>query len=72
VVRGDLPLAVFDSIRDALLEIDLADAGERESWDETIRYGFTPASDADYDAVRRMARRVGKTCAGSCHSDVSF
>jgi phosphonate transport system substrate-binding protein len=72
VVRGDLPPAVFDSIRDALLEVDHAGAGERESWDEKIRYGFAPASDADYDVVRRMAKQVGETCRGSCHSDISF
>jgi ABC-type phosphate/phosphonate transport system substrate-binding protein len=72
VVRGDLPPAVFDSIRDALLEVDLADARERESWDESVRYGFAPASDADYDVVRRMANRVGGACGESCHSDVSF
>jgi phosphonate transport system substrate-binding protein len=72
VARGDLPPAVFEAIRDALLELDLADAEERESWDETVRYGFAPASDADYDVVRRIVGQVGGACGGSCHSDVAF
>ena len=72
VVRGDLPSEVVAALRDALQSVDLSEARDRESWDENVRYGFTPASDSDYDAVRRVAGQVGGACGESCHSDVEF
>ena len=72
VVRGDLPEPVVDAIRDALLKLDFAGAKERESWDERIRFGFAPASDADYEAVRHIVGPVSESCGGSCHSRVGF
>ena len=58
----------MEAVRDALLELDFAGAKEREPWDEHIRYGFAPATDADYEAVRHVASRVSEHCGGSCHS----
>ena len=72
VVRGDLPEPVVDAIRDALLKLDFAGAKERESWDERIRFGFAPASDADYQAVRHIVGRVSESCGRSCHSRIGF
>ena len=70
VVRGDLPEPVVEAIRGALLELDFVGAKEREPWDEHIRFGFAPASDADYEAVRHIVGRVSESCGGACHSGV--
>jgi phosphonate transport system substrate-binding protein len=39
-------------------EQDPAVRGLMESWDEEIAGGFAPVSDADYDIVRQLARKV--------------
>jgi ABC-type phosphate/phosphonate transport system substrate-binding protein len=72
VVRGDLPPRVSQSIRDALLELDFNEAKDRRDWDEEIRYGFAPATDADYGSVRDMAGKLSGSCAKGCHSTIEF
>ena len=67
VVRTDLPQRVSQAVRDALLLLDFEGAKDREDWDEDLRYGFAPASDADYQPVRRIMEASGEGCQGSCH-----
>ncbi len=67
VVREDLPRRVSAAIQEALLKLDFAGAKDREHWDEDIRYGFAPATDADYEPVRRIMKTSPTGCEGSCH-----
>ena len=66
-IRDDLPGRVGSAIRDALLELDPQGAENRPDWPEEIRYGFQPAADSDYDAVRKMLKNVPTGCSESCH-----
>jgi phosphonate transport system substrate-binding protein len=67
VVRADLPPRVSQAVRDALLLLDFDGAKDREQWDEDLRYGFAPASAADYDPIREIIKTSGKGCQRSCH-----
>lgn len=67
VSRPDLPTRVSDAVRDALLMLDFETAKDREDWDEDIRYGFAPATDADYEAVRNIMKHSPTGCAATCH-----
>ena len=70
VVRHDLPARVVDTIREALLEIDFEEADDRADWEEGIRYGFAPATDADYDLIREIMKTSPTGCEGSCHGPI--
>jgi len=67
VVRADLPPRVSQAVRDALLLLDFDGAKDREHWDEDLRYGFAPASAADYEPIRKIIETSGKGCERSCH-----
>lgn len=72
VAREDVPDSVARSLIEALLTMKFADAHERSDWNEKLRYGFAPASDADYDLVRQIINRIPPGCAEGCHPDVKF
>ena len=72
VIRDDLPQRVSGAIRDALLKLDFEGAEDREDWHESIRYGFAPATHADYDSLREMTTTLSRSCAEGCHSGVEF
>jgi len=67
VARAELPQRVIQSVRDALLLLDFDGAKDREHWDEDLRYGFAPASAADYEPIRKIIETSGKGCQRSCH-----
>jgi phosphonate transport system substrate-binding protein len=69
VVRNNLPQAVADALRDALLELDSEGAKERQEWAEDIRFGFAPTTDADYDPVRSIVRNSPTGCTLTCHGN---
>lgn len=57
VVRADASPLLIASITKALLALDYGYPEHREimaQWDEEFRFGFTRATDSDYDAIRKM------------------
>jgi phosphonate transport system substrate-binding protein len=69
VVRQKLPQAVAEALRDALLELDFEGVDGRQHWEEDIRFGFAPATDADYDPVRNILRSSPTGCTRTCHGN---
>ncbi len=58
VVLGDAEPAFVRAVASALLALDPARPADREiltSWDPEFAWGFAPAADRDYDAVRLFA-----------------
>jgi phosphonate transport system substrate-binding protein len=57
-----MPQQHLDAIRKALLNLrplaSPADASYTTTWGENVRYGALPATDADYDPVRKMRRNT--------------
>jgi phosphonate transport system substrate-binding protein len=66
-IRDDLPPWVAQAIRDAFLKLDIGGAETRQGWDEAIRYGFTLATDADYEPVRQIMKALPTRCEKACH-----
>jgi phosphonate transport system substrate-binding protein len=63
VVRADAPKGIVESVKAALLKLDPKDPSDRKrmtEWDEEFKYGFTEASDSDYDPIRKILRVVEK------------
>ena len=63
VVRDDTPKEIVESVKAALLKLnpnDPAAQKEMSQWDEEFKYGFTEASDSDYDPIRKILRDVLK------------
>lgn len=59
VVRKDCDSAIVGSLQSALLAIDVRREADRElvrQWDQEFQYGFTVATDTDYDGVRALFR----------------
>jgi phosphonate transport system substrate-binding protein len=57
VVREDADTAVINELRDLLLRVDVRRPDDRAmiaQWDQEFQYGFTEASDADYNGIRRL------------------
>jgi len=57
VVRADASEKLVYSIKKALLSLDYNNPEHNrimEQWDEEFKYGFTEASDSDYDSIRKM------------------
>ncbi|RJQ52154.1 MAG: phosphate/phosphite/phosphonate ABC transporter substrate-binding protein [Nitrospiraceae bacterium] len=57
VVRADASRKLIYSIEKALLSLDYNNPEHyriMEQWDEEFKYGFTEASDSDYDSIRKM------------------
>jgi phosphonate transport system substrate-binding protein len=59
--RADVSKELVDAVRTALLKLDPNDPQDRRkmaSWDEEFKYGFTLASDSDYDPIRNILRMM--------------
>lgn len=57
VVRADASEKLVYSIKKALLSLDYNNPEHyriMEQWDEEFKYGFTEASNGDYDSIRKM------------------
>lgn len=62
VVSKQCPPAVAASLREVLLHIDVRRPEDKDivaTWDQEFQYGFTSASDSDYNAIRAILRSVG-------------
>ncbi len=70
VIHSEIPDRVTVAIRDALLKLDVLGANERQQWDEQIRYGFGPATDADYEPIRRIIKTSSTGCEQACHGSL--
>jgi phosphonate transport system substrate-binding protein len=55
-VRKELPAPVTQKVKDALIEIVQSDEGRRKVFELYGINGLKPATDAEYDSVRRAAR----------------
>lgn len=63
VVRADEDPALINAVKKALLALDYRNPDHRaimSRWDEELRYGFTEASDKDYDGIRKIMRFLKK------------
>jgi len=63
VVRTDAPKGIVESVKTALLKLDPKNPDYQKmmaQWDEEFKYGFTEASDSDYDSIRKILRAVEK------------
>jgi len=63
VVRTDAPKAMVESVKTALLQLNpknLTHQKKMAQWDEEFKYGFTEASDSDYDSIRKILKVVEK------------
>jgi len=63
VVRTDAPKGIVESVKTALLKLDPKNPDYQKTmaqWDEEFKYGFTEASDSDYDSIRKILRAVEK------------
>jgi phosphonate transport system substrate-binding protein len=63
VVRKDAPAQMVQSVKAALLNLDPQNPIHQKKmaqWDEEFKYGFTEASDSEYDSIRKILRAVEK------------
>ena len=63
VVRRDTPTEMVWSVKAALLDLNPRDPVHQKKmaqWDEEFKYGFTEASDSDYDSIRKILLAVKK------------
>jgi len=63
VVRRDTPTEMVESVKAVLLNLDPQNPIHQKKmtqWDEEFKYGFTEASDSDYDSIRKILRAVEK------------
>ena len=63
VVRRDIAPEMVESVKAALLNLDPQNPIHQKrmiQWDEEFKYGFTEASDSDYDSIRKILRAVEK------------
>lgn len=70
VVREDTPPGVVKALTSALLKLDRNNPAHRkimQTWDDEFRYGFTPATKADYQDIFRMIRNIPHGCGVGCH-----
>jgi phosphonate transport system substrate-binding protein len=61
VVRANAPPEMVASVKSALLKLNPEDPNDRKrmaQWDEEFKYGFTEASDSDYDPIRHILRKM--------------
>lgn len=70
VVRKDAPKEMIKAITDALVKLDRNNPEHRkimESWDLEYKYGFVPATAADYRDLTRMFKAIPYGCGKGCH-----
>src|SRR4030042_4076760 len=63
VVRRDIAREMVESVKAALLNLDPQNPIHQKrmgEWDEEFKYGFTEASDSDYDSFPKILRTVEK------------
>ncbi|MGQ9778069.1 MAG: phosphate/phosphite/phosphonate ABC transporter substrate-binding protein [Thermodesulfobacteriota bacterium] len=63
IVRQDAPKEMVHSVKTSLLNLNPENPAHRTKmaqWDEEFKYGFTEASDSDYDSIRLILRIVEK------------
>jgi phosphonate transport system substrate-binding protein len=63
VVRVNAPQEIVTSVKTALLNLNPKDPNHQKKmaqWDEEFKYGFTEASDSDYDSIRKILQTVEK------------
>jgi len=63
VTKTDAPKEMVNSVKTALLKLNPGDSAHQKrmsQWDEEFKYGFTEASDSDYDPIRKILRMVEK------------
>jgi phosphonate transport system substrate-binding protein len=63
VVRNDTPKEMIESVKSALLKLNPHNPAYQKmmtQWDEEFKYGFTEASDSDYDPVRKILQEIMK------------
>ncbi len=63
VVRKDVPVEMVQAVKAALLKLEPQTPVYQKKmalWDEEFKYGFTEASDSDYDSIRKILRAVEK------------
>jgi phosphonate transport system substrate-binding protein len=70
VVRSELDPEIVNNIKKTLLKLN--NIKMMRNWNENIRYGFTEASDKDYEPIRKMINRVPKGCGMGCHPDIKL
>jgi len=61
IVRTDASKELVEAVKSALLKLDPKDPthqGKMAQWDEEFKYGFTEATDSDYDSIRKILRVV--------------
>jgi phosphonate transport system substrate-binding protein len=74
-VRPDLSDSVKQAVVEVMLGLSSVDGEQREEmegWDEEFRYGFVPASDADYEPLRQKMNELPGGCSQGCHGQRSF
>jgi len=74
-VRPDLPDSVAAALVRALVALgpgDLLEAAGGGGREAEYRYGFAPASDADYEALRHTLSAIPGGCARGCHQERTF
>ena len=61
IVHKDAPRELIKSVETALLKINPGELFYQQKmaqWDEEFKYGFTKATDSDYDVVRKVLRQI--------------
>ena len=74
-VRPDFPDSVRQVVVEVMLGLSSVGGEQREEmreWDEEFRYGFVPASDADYRPLRQKMIDLPGGCSQGCHGQKSF
>lgn len=70
-VRKGTPKELIQAVTEALLKLDPAnpaDARITQSWDESLRHGFTRARVSDYRQIYQMFRSIPAGCGKGCHA----
>lgn len=70
IVRTDAPRELVQAITAALTKLDRTNPAHRKimaNWDHEYRYGFVPATAADYRDVARMFKSIPLGCGNGCH-----
>lgn len=74
-IRPDFPDSVRKAVVQGMLGLSTVDSAwreEMEGWDEEFRYGFVPASDADYEPLRQKMNDLPGGCSQGCHEQRNF
>ncbi len=75
VVRADCDPKLIESVKRALLKIDITQTEYRQlvsNWNEEFSYGFAETSDEDYSIIRNKLNAIPGSCGNACHPLRSF